>query len=201
MAKKNELVYLHLKPEHFLGELSLREWDSGAAVERRPGNVYITTTLDRHSVLDLRFNCGGRTRWHKSCPGVSSGEYGRETLSEILDRADVFTLVWILDRMFYRDLSTSELGRDYLRLRRSVLERSVSCGGSERSERDGGFDIILADGRRFFLPLHEEYPLPANLEEDFDEDLYESFIVSAYLYVKCGVESIHDLLGNGKERD
>lgn len=257
MRNLNEVVYLHLKPEYFLRELSLREWgkmissyegDSGAAVEIIAGNVYITTTLARvlegHSVLDLRFNCGGRTRWHKSCPGVSFGEYGRETLSEILDRAgmnfcdrrevyrelydtlgggeeysaqwelyagddkvkylygaDVFTLVWILDRMFSRELSTSELGRDYLRLRRSVLERSVSCGGSERRERDGGFNIVIPDGRHFFLPLHEEDPLPANLEEDFDEDLYESFIVSAHLYVKCGVESIHDLLGNGKERD
>lgn len=194
MRNLNEVVYLHLKPEYFLRELSLREWgkmissyegDSGAAVEIIAGNVYITTTLARvlegHSVLDLRFNCGGRTRWHKPCPGVSYGEYGRKSLSEILDRAgmslcdrrevyeefynaigagdewsercelytgddrvrylygaDVFGLILVLDRMFSRDLSTSEIGRDYLRLRRSVLTRSVSCGKGERRDADGG---------------------------------------------------------------
>lgn len=255
MRNLNEVVYLHLKPEYFLRELSLREWgkmissyegDSGAAVEIIAGNVYITTTLARvlegHSVLDLRFNCGGRTRWHKPCPGVSYGEYGRKSLSEILDRAgmslcdrrevyeelynaigagdewsercelytgddrvrylygaDVFGLILVLDRMFSRDMSTSEIGRDYLRLRRSVLTRSVSCGKGERRDADGGFYVTLDDGRRFLLPLHEEDPLPPNLHEDFDGDMYESFIVSAYLYVKCGVERIDVLLGDKME--
>lgn len=92
-----------------------------------------------------------------------------------------------------------EIGRDYLRLRRSVLTRAVSCGKGERRAADGGVYLTLDDGRRFFLPLYEEYPLPPNLHDDFDGDMYESFIVSAYLYVKCGVERIDVLLGDKME--
>ena len=150
---------------------------------------------DRREVYEELYNAiGAGDEWSERCELYTGDDRVR-----YLYGADVFGLILVLDRMFSRDLSTSEIGRDYLRLRRSVLTRSVSCGKGERRDADGGFYVTLDDGRRFLLPLYEEDPLPPNLHEDFDGDMYESFIVSACLYVKCGVERIDVLLGDKME--
>ena len=81
MEIENQIIYLVLDPNYLFKKVSLNEWnelyrsyknDPDAIVEeyndRREGYVYITTNLynilKNHSILDLRFNVGYRTKYH-----------------------------------------------------------------------------------------------------------------------------------------
>lgn len=80
---KNQLVYLWIKPDYWFKELSINELnnlveryqnDIDAAVdlhvENMEGHVFITTNLynvlNNHTILDLRFNIGYRSKYHKT---------------------------------------------------------------------------------------------------------------------------------------
>ena len=80
---ENKIVYLVLKPENIMKELTIREWndfidrysnDENSVVEpyneNMDGYVFITTTLENvvnnHSVNDLRFLVTERTEYHKT---------------------------------------------------------------------------------------------------------------------------------------
>lgn len=80
---KNQLVYLWIKPDYWFKELSINELnnlieryqnDNDAVVEKynedMDGHVFITTNLynvlNNHTILDLRFNIGYRSIYHKT---------------------------------------------------------------------------------------------------------------------------------------
>lgn len=80
---KNQLVYLWIQPKHWLKELSVNELnnlferyqnDNDAVVEEydedMDGHIFITTNLYNvlinHTILDLRFNIGYRSKYHKT---------------------------------------------------------------------------------------------------------------------------------------
>lgn len=80
---KNQLVYLWIQPKHWFKELSINDLnnlveryqnDNDAVVEKynedMDGHVFITTNLynvlNNHTILDLRFNIGYRSIYHKT---------------------------------------------------------------------------------------------------------------------------------------
>ena len=80
---ENKIVYLVIKPENIMKELTIREWndfidrytdDKNSVVERynenMDGYIFITTSLENilnnHSVNDLRFLVTERTEHHKT---------------------------------------------------------------------------------------------------------------------------------------
>lgn len=80
---KNQLVYLWIQPKHWLKELSIDELnnlferyknDNDAVIEEydedMDGHIFITTNLYNvlinHTILDLRFNIGYRSKYHKT---------------------------------------------------------------------------------------------------------------------------------------
>lgn len=80
---ENQIIYLAILPKHLMNELSLNDWnkiiesyenDKNALVEpydsELDGQCFITTNLynilKNHSLLDLRFNVGYRTIYHKT---------------------------------------------------------------------------------------------------------------------------------------
>lgn len=80
---KNQLVYLWIKPDYLFKELSINEFnnllaryqnDIDAVVEDynedMEGHVFITTNLYNvlinHTILDLRFNIGYKSKYHKT---------------------------------------------------------------------------------------------------------------------------------------
>lgn len=80
---KNQLVYLWIKPDYWFKELSINELnnlveryqnDNDAVVEDynedMDGHIFITTNLYNvlinHTILDLRFNIGYRSKYHKT---------------------------------------------------------------------------------------------------------------------------------------
>lgn len=80
---ENKIVYLVLKPENFMKELTIREWndfldrytnDKNSVVEpyneNMDGYVFITTSLENilnnHLLTDLRFLVREKTKYHKS---------------------------------------------------------------------------------------------------------------------------------------
>lgn len=80
---ENKIIYLVIKPENFMKELTIREWndfidrytnDKNSVVEpyneNMDGYVFITTSLENilnnHSVNDLRFLVSKKTEYHKS---------------------------------------------------------------------------------------------------------------------------------------
>lgn len=80
---ENRIVYLVLKPENFMKELTMREWndfldrytnDKNSVVEpydeNMDGYVFITTSLENilnnHLLTDLRFLAREKTKYHKS---------------------------------------------------------------------------------------------------------------------------------------
>lgn len=83
MDVKNQIIYLELKPSNLFNELSIKEWndlidsysnDPESIVEPYDktidGHCFITTSLfnilNKHSIMDLRFNVGFRTIFHKT---------------------------------------------------------------------------------------------------------------------------------------
>lgn len=80
---ENRIVYLVLKPENFMKELTMREWndfinryteDKNSVVEpyneNMDGYVFITTSLENilnnHLLTDLRFLVSKKTEYHKT---------------------------------------------------------------------------------------------------------------------------------------
>lgn len=83
MKINNCIIYLVLKPDDLISKLSINQWnefiesyekDEEAIVEtydeKMDGFVFITTNLYnilcKHSILDLRFNLGFRSEYHKT---------------------------------------------------------------------------------------------------------------------------------------
>lgn len=79
----NCIIYLALKPNDLIEKLSIQQWndfivsyskDKDSIVEEydkdMDGYVFITTNLynilTNHSIMDLRFNLGYRSAFHKS---------------------------------------------------------------------------------------------------------------------------------------
>ena len=80
---KNQIIYLALDPKNLFHKLSINEWnkiitdyenDKNAVIEEynkdMDGWFFATTTLSNilknHSIMDLRFNIGYRTEYHKT---------------------------------------------------------------------------------------------------------------------------------------
>ena len=91
---ENKIVYLVIKPENIMKELTIREWndfidrytdDKNSVVERynenMDGYIFITTSLENilnnHSVNDLRFLVTKRTEHHKTDFKLKNN-YGKE---------------------------------------------------------------------------------------------------------------------------
>ena len=83
MEIENQVIYLALQPRHLMQDLSINQWndfissyenDDDAVVEEHDENFdgyfFVTTNLynilEKHSLLDLRFNVGYRTVHHKT---------------------------------------------------------------------------------------------------------------------------------------
>ena len=83
MEINNQIIYLVIKPNNLMSELSINDWndlitfyenDKESIVEeydeKYDGYVFITTNLfnilKNRSVMDLRFNIGYRTENHKT---------------------------------------------------------------------------------------------------------------------------------------
>lgn len=83
MKIDNCIIYIVLTPDDLINKLSINQWnefiesyekDDEAIVEEyneeKDGFVFITTNLynilRKHSILDLRFNMGFRTNFHKT---------------------------------------------------------------------------------------------------------------------------------------
>lgn len=83
MEIENQVIYLVLKPNNLMSELSINDWnefisfyenDDESIVEdydeNFDGYVFITTNLfnilKKRSIMDLRFNYGKRTANHKT---------------------------------------------------------------------------------------------------------------------------------------
>lgn len=83
MEIKNQIIYLALKPNNLMSELSINDWndfisfyenDDESIVEdydeKFDGYVFITTNLfnilKKRSIMDLRFNLGFRSANHKT---------------------------------------------------------------------------------------------------------------------------------------
>lgn len=80
---KNQIIYLALDPKNLFQKLSINEWnkiitdyenDKNVVIEEynkdMDGWFFATTTLSNilknHSIMDLRFNIGYRTEYHKT---------------------------------------------------------------------------------------------------------------------------------------
>lgn len=83
MEINNQIIYLVIKPNNLMSELSINDWndlitfyenDKESIVEeydeKYDGYVFITTNLfnilKKRSLMDLRFNIGYRTENHKT---------------------------------------------------------------------------------------------------------------------------------------
>lgn len=80
---ENQIIYLHISPDYLFKKLSVNEFNSlieryqndiDSVVEdydeNMDGHVFITTNLhnilSNHTIMDLRFNVGYRSVYHKT---------------------------------------------------------------------------------------------------------------------------------------